>query len=75
MEIEGQPGGILTGFAAPTYEVDQMSQALGPGGETKKMTGRPKIGEAAATFSIAMMRLPTRHYAAYELFICHKARL
>ena len=53
VEINGKASGFLSSFTPPTYEVEEIKQALGPGGETKVMKGQPKIGEAAATFSIA----------------------
>jgi len=53
VEINGKAGGFLSSFTPPTHEVEQIKQAPGPGGEARKMAGNPKIGEAAATFSIA----------------------
>jgi hypothetical protein len=53
LEIDGKPGGSLSSFTPPTYEVEEIKQALGPGGETKIMTGNPKIGRGTATFPIS----------------------
>jgi hypothetical protein len=53
IEIDGQSGGYLSSFQAPSYEIEDVSQALGPDYITKKMMGAPKIGEATAVFNIS----------------------
>jgi hypothetical protein len=53
IEIDGQSGGYLSSFQAPSYEVEDISQALGPDYVTKKMHGAPKISEATAVFNIS----------------------
>lgn len=45
LDINGKYGGYLSSFTAPTYEVEEIKQALGPGGETKVMLGNAKVGE------------------------------
>ena len=53
LDIDGEMGGYLSSFTAPTYEVEEISQALGPGGETKKMLGAPKIGEPKFVYNMS----------------------
>jgi len=53
IEVDGASGGYLSSFQAPSYEVEDVSQALGPDYVTKKMMGQPKIGEATAVFNIS----------------------
>lgn len=53
IEVDGQSGGYLSSFQAPSYEVEDISQSLGPDYVTKKMMGAPKIGEATAVFNIS----------------------
>ncbi|HVV84828.1 MAG TPA: phage tail protein [Kofleriaceae bacterium] len=53
IEVDGQSGGYLSSFQAPSYEVEDISQALGPDYITKKMMGNAKIGEATAVFNIS----------------------
>lgn len=53
IEVDGQSGGYLSSFQAPSYEVEDVSQSLGPDYVTKKMMGAPKIGEATAVFNIS----------------------
>jgi hypothetical protein len=54
MEVGGGSGGYLSSFQAPSYEIEDVNQALGPdyvpGG---KAMGQPKIGEATAVFNIS----------------------
>jgi len=52
-EIDGKSAGYLSSFEPPSYEVDDISQSLGPDYVTKKMMGGPKIGEGTAVFNIA----------------------
>jgi hypothetical protein len=52
-EIDGEAAGYLSSFAPPSYEVEEVAQALGPDYVTKKMMGSPKIGEATAVFNIS----------------------
>jgi hypothetical protein len=53
IEVDGQSGGYLSSFQAPDYEVEDVSQALGPDIHTKKMHGQAKISEATAVFNIS----------------------
>jgi len=53
IEVDGASGGYLSSFQPPSYEVEDISQALGPDYVTKKMMGAPKIGEATAVFNIS----------------------
>lgn len=53
IEVDGASGGYLSSFQAPSYEVDDISQSLGPDYVTKKMHGAPKIGESTAVFNIS----------------------
>lgn len=53
IEVDGVSGGYLSSFQAPSYEVEDVSQALGPDYITKKMLGQPKVGEATAVFNIS----------------------
>jgi hypothetical protein len=53
IEVDGASGGYLSSFQAPSYEIEDVSQALGPDYVTKKMMGAPKIGEATAVFNIS----------------------
>lgn len=53
IEVDGKSGGYLSSFQAPSYEVEDVSQSLGPDYVTKKMMGQPKIGEATAVFNIS----------------------
>ena len=53
LDINGKYGGYLSSFTAPTYEVEEIKQALGPGGETKVMLGNPKIGEAKFVYNMS----------------------
>jgi hypothetical protein len=53
IEVDGQSGGYLSSFQAPSYEVEDISQALGPDYITKKMMGSAKIGEATSVFNIS----------------------
>jgi hypothetical protein len=52
-EIDGKSSGYLSSFQAPDYEVEDVSQGLGPDYITKKMMGAPKIGEATAVYNIS----------------------
>jgi len=52
-EIDGQAAGYLSSFQAPDYEVDDISQALGPDIHTKKMMGSAKITEATVVYNIS----------------------
>jgi hypothetical protein len=52
-EIDGEAAGYLSSFQPPSYEVEEVSQSLGPDYVTKKMMGAPKIGEATAVFNIS----------------------
>jgi len=53
IEIDGASGGYLSSFQPPSYEIEDVSQSLGPDYVTKKMMGAPKIGEATAVFNIS----------------------
>ena len=53
IEVDGKSGGYLSSFQAPSYEIEDVSQSLGPDYVTKKMMGAPKIGEATAVFNIS----------------------
>ena len=53
IEVDGASGGYLSSFQAPSYEIEDVSQSLGPDYVTKKMMGAPKIGEATAVFNIS----------------------
>ena len=52
-EIDGQAAGYLSSFQAPSYEVEDISQALGPDIHSKKMMGSAKIGEATVVYNIS----------------------
>lgn len=52
-EIDGKSAGYLSSFQAPSYEVEDISQSLGPDYVSKKMMGAPKVGEFTAVFNIA----------------------
>ena len=53
LDFDGEQGGYLSAFTAPTLEVEEIKQSLGPGGETKVMHGNPKWGEAKMVFNIS----------------------
>lgn len=53
VQLNGQAGGYLTSFTAPTYEADKITMALGPDGVSRQMTGKPKLGEFKWVFNIA----------------------
>ena len=53
VDINGAFGGYLSSFTAPTYEVEEIKQALGPDGISKVMAGNPKIGEAKAAYNMS----------------------
>jgi hypothetical protein len=53
IELDGKSGGYLSSFDAPTYEVEEIAQALGPDYATKKIHGNAKIGEATCSFNIS----------------------
>ncbi len=53
LEIDGFSAGYLSSFQVPTYEAEEATNALGPDYVTKKMVGRPKVGEATAVFNIS----------------------
>lgn len=54
MEVGGVSGGYLSSFQAPSYEVEDVNQALGPDYVLRgKTMGQPKIGEATAVFNIS----------------------
>jgi hypothetical protein len=53
LELGGKTAGYLSSFQAPSYEVEEISQGLGPDWVAKKMHGNPKIGEATASFNIS----------------------
>lgn len=53
LDIDGEAGGYLSSFTAPTVEVEEISQALGPGGETKKMTGNLKYGDVKYVYNMS----------------------
>jgi hypothetical protein len=44
IQLDGQPAGYLSGFQAPSYEVEP---------DQRKMMGAPKIGEATAVFNLS----------------------
>ncbi len=48
----GEPG-YLSSFTAPTLETEKISQALGPGGETKQMHGNVKFGDPKLVVNMA----------------------
>jgi len=52
-EIDGNAAGYLSSFQAPSYEVEDISQALGPDIHSKKMMGSAKIGEATVVYNIS----------------------
>ncbi len=53
LDLNGIQGGFLSAFTPPTYEVEEIKQALGPGGETKVMLGNPKIGEFKMVYNMS----------------------
>lgn len=53
LELGGKTAGYLSSFQAPSYEVEEITQGLGPDWVAKKMHGNPKIGEATAVFNIS----------------------
>jgi hypothetical protein len=53
LDIDGERGGYLSSFTAPTYEIEEIKQALGPGGETKVMAGNAKIGECKFVYNMS----------------------
>lgn len=53
-EVNGQQAGTLSAFTPPTYEAEVVGQAMGPDGFTKQsIGGKPKVGEAKLTYSVA----------------------
>jgi hypothetical protein len=52
-DIDGEMGGYLSSFTPPTYEVEEIKQALGPGGETKVMAGNAKIGDVKFAYNMS----------------------
>jgi hypothetical protein len=52
-EVNGMAAGYLSSFTAPTYEVEEIKQALGPDGVTKVMAGNAKIGEKKFSMNMA----------------------
>jgi hypothetical protein len=53
LDINGIPGGYLSSFTAPSIEVEEIKQALGPGGETKVMLGNPKYSEPKFVYNMS----------------------
>ncbi len=53
LDINGQYGGYLSSFTAPTVEVEEIKQALGPGGETKVMLGNLKLGDIKFAYNMS----------------------
>jgi hypothetical protein len=53
LDIDGEQGGYLSSFTAPTYEAEEIKQSLGPGGETKVMLGNPKIGDVKFVYNMS----------------------
>lgn len=55
LEVDGTSAAYLSSFQAPSYEVEDVSQSLGPdhAPPARKMIGQPKIGEATAVFNIS----------------------
>jgi hypothetical protein len=52
-EVNGKAAGYLSSFTAPTYEVEEIKQALGPDGVSKIMAGNPKIGDKKFTINMS----------------------
>lgn len=53
LDMDGDMSGYLSSFTAPTIEVEEIKQPLGPGGETKVMLGNPKYSEPKWTVNMS----------------------
>jgi hypothetical protein len=52
-EIDGEAAGYLTSFTPPKYEVEEITNSLGPDYVQRKAHGAPKVGEASAAYNIS----------------------